>query len=247
MTSVENIQVEQAREQHAEPGEQPERKRLAGTIGGGLLLLGAAAALGMAGRAIVPRRAGARRAVGRIVSKEGGELGRALVAGMLGTLSITVASTIDQLATEVAHARKEKRAPDLDLGKAIESPWSFSADVVGKVFGITPKDAEHERRLALMAHWGYGTSWGLSLAAMRTLGVRGLTAIPAVLAGQLGAEMVVMPALGFFPSPTKWGRRALVSSVYQHAIYAVASVAAFEWLRSRPRRLTFPFEHREYA
>jgi hypothetical protein len=160
---------------------------------------------------------------------------------MFGTLSITVASTIDQLATEVAHARKEKRAPHLDLANAIESPWSFSADVVSKVFGIAAKDEEHKRRLSIMAHWGYGSTWGLSLAAMRALGVRGVAAIGTLLAGQLGAEMVVMPALKFFSSPTKWGRRALVSSVYQHAIYAVASVAAFEWLRRRPRRLTFPF------
>jgi hypothetical protein len=241
MSSVANTQVEQAREAHAERGERPERKRLAGKIGGGLLLLGTAVALGMASRAVVPRRTRARRAVGQIVGEAAGELGRGLLAGMLGTLSITVASAIDQLATEVAHARREKRAPDLDLGKAIVSPWSFSAGVVSKVFGITPKDAEHERRLSIMAHWGYGSMWGLSLAAVRALGVRGVPAIGAVLAGQLGTEMFVMPALGLFSSPTQWGRRALVSSVYQHAIYAVAAVAASEWLRGRTRHLTLPF------
>jgi hypothetical protein len=160
---------------------------------------------------------------------------------MIGTLAITVASAIDQLATEVAHARKEKRAPDLDLGKAIVSPWSFSADVVGKVLGISAKDKEHERRLSIMAHWGYGSTWGMSLAAVRALGVRGPAAIGAVLAGQLGAEMIVMPALGLFSPPSKWGRRALVSSVYQHAIYAVAAVAALEWLRGRTRHVAFAF------
>ena len=160
---------------------------------------------------------------------------------MFGTLAITVASTVDELATEVAHARKEKRPPHLDAGKAIVSPWAFSGDVVNKVFGISAKDAAHERRLSIMAHWGYGSTWGLSLAAMHALGVRGATAIGTVLAGQLGAEMVVMPALKLFSLPTHWGRRALVSSVYQHAIYAVASVAAFEWLRGHPRRWALPF------
>jgi hypothetical protein len=240
MASVADIQVEQAREKHAERAERPERERLAGKIGGGFLLLGTAVALGMASRAIVPRRISAR-AVGRILGEAAGDLGRGLVAGMFGTLSITAASAIDQLATEVAHARKEKRAPDLDLGKAIVSPWSFSADVVGQVFGITAKDKEHERRLSIMAHWGYGSTWGLSLAAVRALGVRGAAAIGAVLAGQLGAEMIVMPALGLFSPPTQWGRRALVSSVYQHAIYAVAAVAAFEWLQGRKRDLAFAF------
>jgi hypothetical protein len=258
MASVANVQVEQARAGDAERGERPERKHLAGEIAGGLLLLGTAVTLGVASRAIVRRRTGARRAVARIVAtvprrirarrsvgqsvgEAAGELGRGFLAGMLGTLSITVASTIDQLATEVAHARREKRPPHLDLDKAIVSPWSFSAGVVGKVLGITPKDAEHERRLSIMAHWGYGSMWGSSLAAARALGIRGVAAIGAVLAGQLGAEMFVMPAFGLFSPPTQWGRRALLSSVYQHAIYSVAAVAAFEWLQGRRRHLTLPF------
>jgi hypothetical protein len=242
MASVADIHVEQARkerEEHVERGERRERKRLAGEIGGGLLLLGTAVALGMASRAIVPRRISGR-AVGQILGEAAGDLGRGLVAGMVGTLSITAASAIDSLATEVAKARKEKRSPNLDLGKAIVGPWSFSADVVGKVFGISAKDKEHQRQLSILAHWGYGSTWGLSVAAVRALGVHGLAAIGAVLAGQLGAEMVVMPALGLFSPPTKWGRRAVVSSAYQHAIYAVAAVAAFEWLRG-PKRLTLPF------
>lgn len=44
-----------------------------------------------------------------------------------------------------------------------------------------------------------------------------------------------MPAFGLFPPPTKWGRRAIVSSVYQHAIYAVAAGAAFQWMQDRAR------------
>jgi hypothetical protein len=185
---------------------------------------------------VVSRRTSPRRVVGRIVGEAGGELGRGLLAGMFGTLAITIASTIDQLATEIAHARKEKRPPHLELEKAIVSPWSFSADVVGKVFGITAKDAEHQRQLSIMAHWGYGSMWGASLAALRALGLRGVPAIGAVLGGQLGAEMFVMPTFGLFSPPTKWGRRALVSSAYQHAIYAVAAGIAFEWLQGRTRR-----------
>lgn len=42
--------------------------------------------------------------------------------------------------------------------------------------------------------------------------------------------MIVLPAFELFPPPTQWGRRVVVSSVYQHAIYALAAVRAFEWL-----------------
>lgn len=233
MTTVAELEVGQAAEARAERAALPEGKLAASKIGGGLLLLGTAAALGLASRAIAPRRVGLRGVVGQIAGDAAGQLGRGFIAGAFGTLSITVASTVDKLLTEISHAQKEKRAPDIDLGKAIVSPWSFSADVVGKVFGITPKDAEHERRLSVMAHWEYGSTWGLSLPVLHALGVRGVAAIGAVLAGQLGAEMFVMPAFGLFSPPTKWGRRAVVSSVYQHAIYAAAAVAAFEWMQTR--------------
>jgi hypothetical protein len=230
MMSVAESQVERARDTQAARGARQERARRASRLGGGLFALATGALLATAGLAIGQRRIRARRAVGQVIGGAAGELGRGLVAGMFGTLAITAASTIDQLATEVAHARKEKRAAHLDLGKAIVSPWSFSADVVSKVFGITPKDAEHQRRLAIMAHWGYGSTWGLSLGMMRALGLHRVVATSALLAGQLAAEMIVMPAFRLFSPPTQWGRRAVMSSVYQHAIYSLAAVTSFEWL-----------------
>lgn len=234
MTNVAGFEVERAREAHIERSEAPERARRWGNTRGGLFLLGTAAALGLAGRAMARRRTGARRPR-QIAGEAAGQLGRGLLAGAVGTLSITMASTTDTLVTEIAHAKREKRAPDLDVGKAIVSPWSFSADVVGKVFGITAKDTEHKRWLSMIAHWEYGSSWGSALAGLRALGVRGVAAMGAVLTGQLGTEMFLMPAFGLFSPPTKWGRRAIVSSVYQHAIYAAASVAAFEWLQRDAR------------
>jgi hypothetical protein len=221
---------------HAEPAEQPERANPINKLRDGLLLLGAGSVLALARREIAHKHIGAGRLIGQRVGDAAGELGRGFLAGMCGTLAITTASTIDQLATEIAHARKEKRAANLDLGKAITSPWSFSAGVASKVFGITPKDAAHEYKLSIMTHWGYGSSWGLMLAALRALGVRGVSAMGAVLAGQLGAEMFVMPALDLFPPPARWGRRAIVSSVYQHLIYVLAAVAVFEWFQPQAER-----------
>lgn len=202
----------------------------AGRLGPGLLLLGAAVLLAMTGRKTARRRISVRRAVGQMVGRAAGDLGRGFVAGIAGTAAITTASTADQLVTEAIHAGKEKRKANLDWVNAIVSPWSFSAGVVSKIFGITPIDPQHERRLSVMAHWEYGSSWGLSLAAMRALGLRGAPAMGMLLAGQLTAELAVMPSFKLFSPPTQWGRRAIVSSVYQHAIYAIAAVSAFEWL-----------------
>lgn len=231
MVSAAGFEVERAPRREAAEAERPERKpvRRAGFFGTAMLLLGAAALVGLAREGSVRRRISRRRSAGQIVGRAAGDLGRGALAGIAGTAAITAASTVDQLVTEAIHARKEKRKADLDVIDAIVSPWSFSAGVVSKVLGITPNDPQHERRLSVMAHWEYGSSWGLSLAAMRALGVRGVPAMAMLLAGQLTAEMVVMPAFKLSSSPTQWGRRALVSSVYQHAIYAIAAVSVFEW------------------
>ncbi len=198
----------------------------------GVWLLGAAALLATATVSVRRRTIRSRRTFGPILGTVAGQLGRGLVAGAFGTLAITSASTVDQLVTEIIHARSEKRPPDLDIGKAIVKPWSFSADVVSKVLGIRPTDAAHERKLSILAHWGYGSAWGLGLAAIGALRPPRVVSMGALLVGQLGAEMIVMPAFNLFPPPTKWGRRAVVSSAYQHAIYALAAVAAFDWLGS---------------
>lgn len=229
MASVAELQAERARDRQVESAAQQERRHRTGGVGPALAALGAAALFATAGLLIERRRAH-RPALGQLLGHGAGELGRGFLAGVFGTLAITVASTVDELVTELVGARREKRKPELDVRKAIVSPWSFSAGVVSKVVGISPTSERNEGRLAIMAHWGYGSTWGLSLAAMRAFGVRRLAAMGALLAGQLGAEMIIMPAFDLFPPPTQWGRRAVVSSVYQHAIYALAAVGAFEWL-----------------
>lgn len=235
MASVENVQLDRELrlgepESRARPVRRARPAATLGKVGGGLLLLGAAALLGRATKkaklpeVVVPR--GFRASTARVM----GDLGRGFLSGMVGTLAITTASATDALVTEAIRARREGRKPALDVGKAIVDPWSFSSGVVGKIFGITPVDSRHDRRLSVLAHWEYGSTWGLALPAVHALGLRGIPAMGAILAGQLGTEMIVMPAYKLFAGPSEWGTKAIVSSVYQHAIYAAAAVSAYEWL-----------------
>jgi hypothetical protein len=191
--------------------------------------------LGVGGRPLLGRRARWRRAAVRALpggrlGYMAGELGRSMVAGLTGTAAITAASATEQIVKDAIEARKRGERPSLSLGKAIAGPWLFSADVVGKILGVTPKDDEAKRRLSIATHWTYGMAWGASLAALEAVGVRGPLAVGALLAGVLGAEMLAMPALHLFPPPSQWGRKAVISSTYQHAIYAAAAGLAFRRL-----------------
>jgi hypothetical protein len=179
-------------------------------------------------------RAGHRAAVrarpGGWIGYASGELGRSFVAGLAGTVAITAASATEQLVKETIQARKRGEEPSLNVAKAVAGPWLFAADVAGKILGVTPVDDDAKRRLSIATHWMYGMAWGASLGAMAAVGIRGPLAVGALLVGVLGAEMVAMPALHLFPSPSQWGRQAVISSTYQHAIYAVAAGLTFRRL-----------------
>jgi hypothetical protein len=200
---------------------RPERE-LARVVGAGRKLL-------FGTRARWRNRAMRARPGGRL-GYAAGELGRSLVAGLVGTAAITAASAIEQLVEDAIQARKRGEEPSLSLAEAISGPWLFAADVTGKVLGVTPSDDEAKRRLSIASHWMYGMTWGAGLGALEAVGVRGPLAAFALLAGVLGAEMLVMPSLHLFPPPSQWGRKAVISSTYQHALYAAAAGLAFRRL-----------------
>jgi hypothetical protein len=150
----------------------------------------------------------------------------------VGTLVITLAAAIDQ---QVRHRRQpasEDAAAPPDLFQILIGPWVYSADAVSKVLGgLTPANDRAKRRLALAAHLGYGSSWGMSLVALDRAGARGPAAIGALLGGVLGAEMLLMPRAGFFPPVGEWGSEAIISSTYQHALYAIAAGLTYDLLQ----------------
>lgn len=160
-----------------------------------------------------------------------GEIGRGLVAGLVGTLAITLAAAADQQIRNRLKPPSVREKGPKGAFRILIGPWLYSADAVGKLLGgVTPADDAAKRRLALAAHMSYGTSWGASLGVLKLAGIRGPGAMGAVLGGILGAEMLVMPRAGFFPPVSRWGREAVISSIYQHAIYAIAAGLTFEWL-----------------
>ena len=200
-----------------------ETKRLGGAV---LALQGARWLASQLNQRSVPRTR-----TGGLLGGIAGELGRGLVAGLMGTVAITLAATADQQIRSRLKGDSGEKRPPQDIFQALIGPWLYSADAVGKVLGgVTPANDTAKRRLALAAHLGYGSSWGLSLAALSVAGIRGPAAMGVLLGGVLGAEMLVMPRVGFFPPVGEWGREAVIASTYQHAVYAIAAGVTFDLL-----------------
>src|SRR5881394_1930739 len=76
------------------------------------------------------------------------EVGKGLVAGFVGTVALTIASTIEM---------KLRKRP------ASTAP----ADAAGKVLGVRPRDEQGKQRFANVVHFAYGSGWGLARAALR--------------------------------------------------------------------------------
>jgi len=138
-------------------------------------------------------------------------LGRGLVAGVVGTAAMTISST--------AEARLTGRG-------ASTTP----ADAAGKVVGVVPRDEAGEQRFNTLAHWGYGTAWGIFRGALGAVGLRGPAASLVHLIAVLGTEQALLPALGVAAPTPSYGPKAMATDTLHHAVYAGVSGLAYDHL-----------------
>jgi hypothetical protein len=146
----------------------------------------------------------------KALAKTATTIGDGLVAGFLGTAAMTVSSTIE--------ARLRHRAAS-----------SAPARATAKALGI----AAFENDLAMarfsdLSHWGYGTGWGV------VRGILGATRMPAAKATAAhgaavwGSAAVSLPALDVAPPFVFWGREEVAIDLFHHAVYAIATGAAYQ-------------------
>ncbi len=137
-------------------------------------------------------------------------IGRGLVAGLIGTAAMTVSSTLE--------ARLRGRAPS-------SAPAKATARVLG-IAGFTDDIAQ--ARFNDLSHWCYGTSWGV------LRGLLGATEMPARTATALhgaaiyGSAQVTLPALEIAPPAVFWAKEEIAIDAFHHAVYAAATGMAYE-------------------
>jgi hypothetical protein len=139
------------------------------------------------------------------------EIGKGLLAGLAGTIAISLSQMIEM---KLSHRK----------------PSTTPADAAGKVLGIQPRNPQGKVRFATAVHWAYGTTWGL---ARVFLGGTRWTRPWAPLA-HLGAiqatAMLMLPGLGVAPPVREWGGAAIGTEIVHHAVYAAAADATYRAL-----------------
>ncbi len=137
-------------------------------------------------------------------------IGDGLVAGFIGTAAMTVSSTVE--------ARLRHRAASTAPARA-----------TAKALGIAEFDDDIARaRFNDLSHWGYGTGWGVVRGLLGASGLPATKATAAHGAAIWGSAAVTLPALDVAPPFVFWGRREVAIDLFHHAIYALATGAAYE-------------------
>lgn len=154
----------------------------------------------------------------------GSAIGRGLLAGIAGTVAITIAQMIEMKITG-------------------RGPSSAPAEVGGKVLGVEPRRAErgeakkhketsvkqlNKKKFGQLMHWGYGTGWGVCRGLLSMTGLKGPAASAIHFGAIWGTELVMIPNMTKSPPATEWGPQALAKDALLHMIYAAAAGAAFD-------------------
>lgn len=138
-------------------------------------------------------------------------LGKGLVAGLVGTAAMTVSSTLEAKIRE----RGSSNTPAMAASRALGID-RFTSD-------------EAESRFGQLVHWGYGTGWGAARGVLATVLPQKLAGV-AHLGTVWGTEQLVLPGLDVSPPATEWGATEVAVDLFHHGVYALATDLAYRWL-----------------
>jgi hypothetical protein len=143
------------------------------------------------------------------VEKLADGIGKGLLAGFAGTAAMTASSTLE--------ARLRRRPAS-----------SAPARATAKVLGIKEMDgAVAEARFNDLAHWGYGTGWGVIRGLLSIAGLSPRAATAAHGAAIYGAAQVTLPALEIAPPVVFWSPAEIAIDLFHHTVYATATGLAY--------------------
>lgn len=143
------------------------------------------------------------------MQRAGTAVGVGLLAGIAGTLAISLSQKIEMSLTH----RQPSTAP---------------ADAVEKTLDVKPTDETKRPAVAHRVHWAYGIAWGLARGGFSLLGMHGWRATLAHFGAVWGGSLVLLPALKLAPPVTEESPKAIAIEGLHHAVYAAGAGLAFD-------------------
>jgi hypothetical protein len=165
------------------------------------------------------------------LAKTGDILGRGLIAGLAGTLAITVSQMIEMKIT-----KREASSSPVKVGGDVlgVEPAGLADQEKEKIkTGKSSKDLEQEveankQKFGQLIHLGYGTAWGVARGVMDLAGVGGLPATTLHFGAVWGTALAMLPSTGASEPITKWTPKQIAIDVLHHAVYAIAAGIVYD-------------------
>jgi hypothetical protein len=146
-----------------------------------------------------------------------GALSRGLIAGVVGTVAMTVSERLEMAVSGRA-------------GSPV--PGQVGAHLLPGKDPQSPSDVE---ALTSPVHWAHGVSMGALRGALDVAGMRGREASVAHFALVWGADAALYRALGIADVPWRWHADELASDVLHKSVYAAVTGAVYD-ARTGPHR-----------
>ena len=144
-----------------------------------------------------------------------GAMGKGLMAGLVGTVAMTISSTIEQK----VRGREPSTAP---------------ADAAARLLGIERFESDAaQQRFGTLVHWGYGTAWGMARGLMRFIGLPPAVATAGHFTAVWGSSLLVLPSLEVSPPITDWKGEDIAVDLWHHIVYVVTAGLAYELIDRR--------------
>ena len=143
------------------------------------------------------------------MAQVGTAIGVGLIAGLAGTIAMTVCQRVDMKIT----GRKGSDTP---------------ATAVREVLDIKPVSESKTKELSSRVHWVYGTSLGLVRGLMDLFGINGTAATTAHFAAVWAAELIMLPSLKVAPPITHESPKTIAKDAMYHGIYALGAGLVFD-------------------
>jgi hypothetical protein len=142
------------------------------------------------------------------LGKLGAAIGKGLIAGLAGTLAMTVSQMIEMRITK----RKPSTAP---------------ADAVKKTLHIEAEPG-NKKTFSNEVHYAYGTSWGVVRGLLSLAGITGFAATSVHLAAIWGTAITIEPKLNIAPPVKEWQPKDIAVDIFHHTVYVIVAGIVFD-------------------
>lgn len=151
----------------------------------------------------------AKTSLTNVLGNLGTLIGRGLIAGLAGTVAITLSQWLE---------KKMNKKP----------PGFAPADAASKAFGIEASTRETRAAFSRKVHWAYGTTWGIPRALLSTFNVKGLPASAIYFAAIFYTALTIEPDFEVSPPIDEWNNKDITIDALHHLIYVITVGYVFE-------------------